>query len=62
MSETARSCLLLKTVMELEYREIAVLLDIAEGTAMSHVHRARNRMRELLGPRAGTTLDARRGP
>lgn len=49
LSDTARACLLLKTVLELEYREIAALLEIPEGTAMSHVHRAREALRQSLG-------------
>jgi RNA polymerase sigma-70 factor, ECF subfamily len=44
-----RACLLLRTIEELEYSEIARLLDIPEGTAMSHVHRARAQMRRALG-------------
>jgi RNA polymerase sigma-70 factor, ECF subfamily len=48
LSETARCCLLLRTVQGLEYSEIAALLDIPEGTAMSHVHRSRNALREKL--------------
>lgn len=51
LSEPARACLLLKTVVELDYREIAEVLGLAENTAMSHVHRARARMRELLRER-----------
>lgn len=49
LPETARACLLLRTVSELPYREIGRLLDIPEGTAMSHVHRARVSMRKMLG-------------
>ncbi len=48
LDEVARSCLLLKTVRELPYSEIAAILDIPEGTAMSHVHRARAAMRRTL--------------
>ncbi|MAG57612.1 MAG: hypothetical protein CMJ83_15070 [Planctomycetes bacterium] len=48
LAETARACLLMKTVMELDYKHIARVLGIAEGTAMSHVHRARSRMRAAL--------------
>ena len=48
LKEPARACLLLRTVMELEYREIAEILGMAEGTAASHVHRARHRMRTIL--------------
>ena len=43
-----RACLVLKTVLELEYREIGALLDVPEGTAMSHVHRARRQLRKRL--------------
>lgn len=35
LSETARTCLLMRTVLELEYREIARALSIPEGTAMT---------------------------
>ncbi|MCH9685928.1 MAG: RNA polymerase sigma factor [Deltaproteobacteria bacterium] len=48
LGDTARACLLLKTVMDLEYTEIAETLAIPVGTAMSHVHRARARMRQTL--------------
>jgi RNA polymerase sigma-70 factor (ECF subfamily) len=44
----ARACLLLRTIHHIPYREIAPALGIPEGTAMSHVHRARRAMRELL--------------
>lgn len=43
-----RACLLMKTVLDLPYVEIADLLGVPEGTAMSHVHRARKAMREHL--------------
>lgn len=49
LGDTARACLLLRTVMDLDYREIGEILGIPEGTAMSHVHRARSRMRRTLG-------------
>lgn len=48
LSEAQRTCLLLKTVVELEYAEIATLLDMPAGTAMSHVSRARAKMRRQL--------------
>ena len=44
----ARACLLLRTVVGLSYKEIASAMDLPEGTAMSHVHRARKRMRDTL--------------
>ncbi|MBX3363914.1 MAG: RNA polymerase sigma factor [Phycisphaeraceae bacterium] len=48
LDETARACLLLRTVGEAPYARIAELLGIPEGTAMSHVHRSRMAMRERL--------------
>jgi RNA polymerase sigma-70 factor, ECF subfamily len=50
LGDVARACLLLRTVGELHYSEIASLLAIPEGTAMSHVHRARACLRERLAP------------
>ncbi|MCG3129931.1 MAG: ECF RNA polymerase sigma factor SigH [Phycisphaerae bacterium] len=52
LSETARACLLLRTIEGLEYSEISKALDIPEGTAMSHVHRSRRQLRERLSHRA----------
>jgi RNA polymerase sigma-70 factor (ECF subfamily) len=49
---TARACLVLRTLSDLEYKEIARILDIPEGTAMSHVHRARAALRRVLAPTA----------
>ncbi|GMV96688.1 MAG: DNA-directed RNA polymerase sigma-70 factor [Phycisphaerae bacterium] len=48
VAEIPRACLLLRTVEGLEYSEIARLLGIPEGTAMSHVHRTRRMLRERL--------------
>lgn len=48
LDETPRTCLLLRTVREMSYRDIALVLDIPEGTAMSHVSRARRRLRDRL--------------
>jgi RNA polymerase sigma-70 factor (ECF subfamily) len=44
----ARACLLLRTLLDLEYQEIARSLDIPLGTAVSHVHRARRFLRQRL--------------
>lgn len=44
----ARACLVLRTMNDLSYREIAAALEIPEGTAMSHVHRSRATLRQLL--------------
>ncbi len=48
LDETPRACLLLRTTLDLPYREIARVLDIPEGTAMSHVHRARHSLGSRL--------------
>jgi RNA polymerase sigma-70 factor (ECF subfamily) len=48
LAPMARSCLLLRAVLELEYREIAAVLEIPEGTAMSHVSRSRTALRVWL--------------
>lgn len=48
LDETARTCLLMRTVLDFSYRQISEALQIAEGTAMSHVHRSRMRMRAAL--------------
>lgn len=48
LEDTARACLLLRTLKNLPYREISALLSIPEGTAMSHVHRARQSLRQRL--------------
>ena len=48
ISDDARTCLLLKTVENMSYKEIATLMQIPEGTAMSMVHRARTSLRREL--------------
>jgi RNA polymerase sigma-70 factor (ECF subfamily) len=48
LDETVRTCLLLRTVGELSYKQIAEALGIPEGTAMSHVFRARRSVRDSL--------------
>ena len=48
LSEDARICLLLRTVHELTYHEIAEWTGLPEGTAMSHVHRSKVAMRQAL--------------
>lgn len=48
LTPTARACLLLRAVQDLDYSEVSQLLGIPEGTAMSHVHRARNALRVAL--------------
>ncbi len=48
LEETPRACVLLRTLLDMPYREIALALDIPEGTAMSHVHRGRRKLRDHL--------------
>ncbi|MBL8745796.1 MAG: sigma-70 family RNA polymerase sigma factor [Phycisphaerae bacterium] len=48
LDDMPRSCLLLRIVMDLSYKDISHVLAIPEGTAMSHVHRARKALRERL--------------
>jgi RNA polymerase sigma-70 factor (ECF subfamily) len=63
IGEVARACLLLRTIEGLDYKEIARVLDIPPGTAMSHVYRSRQTLREMLsdktnkgtGPARATT-------
>lgn len=43
-----RECLLLRLLEGFSYKEIASTLEIPLGTAMSHVHRARGKLREQL--------------
>lgn len=48
IGEIARACLLLHTVQKLSYDEISQTLQIPVGTAMSHVHRAKQGLRHHL--------------
>lgn len=51
VNPVARACLLLRTVEGLDYADIARLLEIPAGTAMSHVHRSRQYLRQQLADR-----------
>lgn len=53
VDETARACLLLRTIEDLPYARISALLGVPEGTAMSHVHRTRKFLRDLLSQPGG---------
>jgi RNA polymerase sigma-70 factor, ECF subfamily len=48
LDEVPRTCLLMRTIHGMTFAQIAAALDIPEGTAMSHVHRARALLRERL--------------
>ncbi len=56
LDEPARTCVLMRIVTGMSYAEISKALGIPEGTAMSHVHRSRGRLRDALEKRvtAGT--------
>lgn len=60
LKPVASACLLLRSLHGLDYTTIAERLGIAEGTAMSHVHRSRLRLREILAspPCLGVQHDA----
>ena len=51
LPEGCRAAFLLHDVEGLEHREVAEALGIAEGTSKSQVHKARLRLRALLGSR-----------
>jgi RNA polymerase sigma-70 factor (ECF subfamily) len=53
LGDVPRTCFLLRNLRELSHAEIALLLGIPEGTAMSHVHRARLALRARLDPTLG---------
>lgn len=48
LEPTARECLLLRVVMDLPYKDVARIVGVPEGTAMSHVHRSRHALRTRL--------------
>jgi RNA polymerase sigma-70 factor (ECF subfamily) len=50
LSHDARCCLLLRIIQKLSYTEIAEIMQIPEGTAMSHVHRSKSELRNRLRP------------
>lgn len=60
VSDTARACLLLRTLEDMKYGEIADLLGIPEGTAMSHVHRTRQMLRQKLSDLAPARTSSKR--
>lgn len=55
LEEAQRSCLLLRLVMDMSYKEISRHMNIPEGTAMSHVHRAKQVVRKYLSESGSTT-------
>lgn len=62
LEETARACLLLRVLNNCSYKEIGQALDIPEGTAMSHVFRARRALIEKLTPAHGSRFGGTEQP
>jgi RNA polymerase sigma-70 factor, ECF subfamily len=54
LPEGARAAFVLHDVQGLEHREVAEVLGVAEGTSKSQVHKARLKLRGLLGGRPAT--------
>jgi RNA polymerase sigma-70 factor (ECF subfamily) len=50
LSEKLRAIIVLKEVDGFSYEEIADILDCSRGTVKSRLFRARERLKELLGP------------
>jgi RNA polymerase sigma-70 factor (ECF subfamily) len=50
LPEVDRDALLLHTWEQLSYEEVALAMEVPVGTVRSRIHRARTRLRELLGP------------
>ncbi len=48
LSSERRACLLLRVVHGMTYEEISEVVGVPEGSAMSHVHRAKKVMRQRL--------------
>lgn len=60
LQPVARACLLLRVVGGHSFKEVAALLDLPEGTAMSHVFRARAALQRALSPSSAKAPDASR--
>ena len=60
LSDVARACLLLRTLEGMDYEQIGQVLGVPQGTAMSHVHRSRMRLRQQLMETANKNDEERR--
>lgn len=58
LDETARSCLLMRVLLDMPYKQIALAMNVPEGTAASHVHRARATLRDALRPASKVAPDS----
>lgn len=45
-----RSCIILRHIEGRPYEEIAEILDLPLGTVKTYIHRARNELKDMLGP------------
>jgi RNA polymerase sigma-70 factor (ECF subfamily) len=59
LSREQRAVFVLRTVEEMSYEEIAGALGISQGTVMSRLFRARERLAKALGPYLGTAARRR---
>jgi RNA polymerase sigma-70 factor (ECF subfamily) len=59
LPEGCRAAFVLHDVEGLDHREVAEALGISEGTSKSQVHKARHRLRRLLGARSRSPHAAR---
>lgn len=55
MSEDFRTVLVLRHIADLEYDEIAVIIDAPVGTVRSRLSRARAQLQEILGNQTGNS-------
>jgi RNA polymerase sigma-70 factor (ECF subfamily) len=56
-----RAVFVLRTVEEMSYQEIAETLELAPGTVMSRLSRAREKLRQALRPYLGALAEPNRG-
>jgi len=62
LGDVPRLCLLLRVVQQLSYDEIAESLQIPSGTVMSHVHRAKQSIREHLKKQSARVVNQQKFP
>ncbi len=61
LPERMRKCLILRIFQERKYREIGVVMKLSTQTVKAHLHQARLRLQQELGPHAVPEIDAGRG-
>ncbi len=50
LREQYRRCIILRHIEERSYEDIAEIMDLPLGTVKTYLHRARNELKEMLGP------------